>query len=257
MRWITLALSALILGGTLLSARPEPAVAQTPCVFTLGFRTLYEMIPQIAGPCIENEWHNAENGDGLQRTTRGLMVWRKIDNWTAFTDGHMTWINGPVGLQARLNTERFIWEPVAAPVPAPPPEPTTSGTASGGTSGGGTTSAPANAAPTISIDVDPDRVYAKEEFTVRLRAEDDNGLESVWWWATNTDDENLRDTRSVNCRGATPCGRSWDMRTDEEGEMTIHAMARDTNGQLSAEEVRTVRVREARPTPTPTPTKTS
>jgi hypothetical protein len=50
------------------------------------------------------------NGDGLQSTTRGLMVWRKSDNWTAFTDGFRTWINGPSGVQERLNTQRFPWE---------------------------------------------------------------------------------------------------------------------------------------------------
>lgn len=44
------------------------------------------------------------------------MVWRKADNWTAFTDGHRTWINGPNGLQQRLNIERFAWEPDYVPV---------------------------------------------------------------------------------------------------------------------------------------------
>ena len=38
------------------------------------------------------------------------MAWRKADNWTAFTDGYRTWINGPNGLVMRLNTERFVWE---------------------------------------------------------------------------------------------------------------------------------------------------
>jgi hypothetical protein len=42
-----------------------------------------------------------------------LLVWRKADNWTAFTDGYRTWLNGPQGLQQRLNTELFPWE--AAP----------------------------------------------------------------------------------------------------------------------------------------------
>ena len=36
-----------------------------------------------------------------------FLVWRKADNWTAFTDGYRTWINGPSGLQVRLNTEHF------------------------------------------------------------------------------------------------------------------------------------------------------
>jgi hypothetical protein len=82
---------------------------------------LKEHIPYIVGDCIENEWHNAENGDGLQRTTGGLLVWRKADNWTAFTDGATTWINGPYGLVSRRNHERFEWEgELSVPVPPPP-----------------------------------------------------------------------------------------------------------------------------------------
>ena len=87
-----------------------PVQAQAPCQFILGFATLRDLIgPQIVGDCLEDQ-HFAENGDALQRTTRGLMVWRKSDNWTAFTDGFRTWVNGPFGVQQRLNTERFPWE---------------------------------------------------------------------------------------------------------------------------------------------------
>jgi hypothetical protein len=78
--------------------------------FQLGFAALAALIPDIVGAPLENEWHNPATGDTLQRTTTGLMVWRKADNWTAFTDGHWTWVNGPHGLEQRLNTERFAWE---------------------------------------------------------------------------------------------------------------------------------------------------
>lgn len=78
--------------------------------YQLGFQTLASLIPDVVGQPLENEHHNAINGDGLQQTSKGLMVWRKADNWTAFTDGYMTWINGPFGLQSRLNTDRFDWE---------------------------------------------------------------------------------------------------------------------------------------------------
>src|SRR6185295_5840172 len=68
------------------------------------------------GDCVENEWHNAENGDGLQRTTHGLLVWRAADNWTAFTDGYTTWINGPNGIESRLNTGPLLsWEKPSPP----------------------------------------------------------------------------------------------------------------------------------------------
>jgi len=47
------------------------------------------------------------------------MVWRKADNWTAYTNGYMTWINGPNGIQSRLNTDRFDWEAATPAAPAP------------------------------------------------------------------------------------------------------------------------------------------
>lgn len=85
--------------------------------FVLGFATLSELLETELGRLVplNNERHNPENSDGLQDVRLpdgrlGLMVWRKSDNWTAFTDGYRTWINGPFGLQTRLNDERFAWE---------------------------------------------------------------------------------------------------------------------------------------------------
>ena len=62
------------------------------------------------GDCLENEQHDPETGMTLQTTTNGQLIWRKAANWTGFTDGERTWINGPEGLQQRLNSERFDWE---------------------------------------------------------------------------------------------------------------------------------------------------
>jgi hypothetical protein len=76
----------------------------------LGFKLLHDLIPTIVGNCLDNEQHNPTNGDALQYTTGGLLVWRKADNWTAFTDGYRTWVNGPHGLQERLNSQHFAWE---------------------------------------------------------------------------------------------------------------------------------------------------
>jgi hypothetical protein len=90
------------------AARPA---AQAGCGFVLGFARLRDLVgPQIVGACLEDERFNPANGNAEQRTTGGLLVWRKADNWTAFTDGHRTWVNGPSGLQQRLNSQRFPWE---------------------------------------------------------------------------------------------------------------------------------------------------
>ena len=89
-------------------------VSAEGCQFNFGFAIIQSMIPSTVGACRSDEQH-AANGDGLQQTTGpsgtgGLLVWRKLDNWTAFTDGYHTWINGPNGLRERLNSERFCWE---------------------------------------------------------------------------------------------------------------------------------------------------
>lgn len=103
------AMALVGLVSSILALTPGPILA-TGCVFQLGFATLHGMIPSIVGDCLADEHHNGINGDGLQETTNGLMVWRKSDNWTAFTNGYRTWINGPFGLESRLNSQRFLWE---------------------------------------------------------------------------------------------------------------------------------------------------
>ncbi len=102
-------LAVSLLVALLLALQPRP-VSPATCRFVLGFQTLHDHLTQIVGDCLEDEHHNPITGDTIQRTTRGLLVWRKADNWTAFTDGYRTWVMGPAGLQVRLNNERFRWE---------------------------------------------------------------------------------------------------------------------------------------------------
>jgi glucose/arabinose dehydrogenase len=102
------ALFSLALAG-LVPLQPAAYAQATGCQYVLGFLALHQLIPTVMGDCVDNEMP-APNGDSLQHTTNGLAVYRKADNWTAFTDGNRTWINGPSGLQQRLNTQRFSWE---------------------------------------------------------------------------------------------------------------------------------------------------
>ncbi len=88
--------------------KPVPVVS-SPFRFQLGFKALADQVPSVVGEPLESEQWGA-NGDSLQQTTTGLMVWRKSDNWTAFTNGSRSWINGPYGVQERSNGERFEWE---------------------------------------------------------------------------------------------------------------------------------------------------
>ncbi|GEM_PF-5578113 len=108
---VRLLLGLLVLASWLAGATPRQVQAQAiSCQFLLGFQALHNLDPDDAGDCLDNEAHDPVTGDALQHTTNGLMVWRRADNWTAFTDGYWTWINGPDGLAKRLNTQRFSWE---------------------------------------------------------------------------------------------------------------------------------------------------
>jgi hypothetical protein len=129
--------------------RPPPA----GCRFTHGFAEAKSAIPDVIGDCTENERTDATSGDTLQRTTRGLLVWRKADGLVAFTDGHRTWVRGPDGLvRVRSNEERFAWEAAPSGPNAPalrvvtpgPPVPTSAPAPA--TPGPGT---PAASTPTI------------------------------------------------------------------------------------------------------------
>ncbi|MHB8992987.1 MAG: hypothetical protein ACYC66_15300 [Chloroflexota bacterium] len=126
---------AVLLATATLLAIGGVALAQAGPEFRLGFKALADQVPAAVGEPLEDE-HGTTNGDVIQRTTRGLMVWRKADRWTTFTNGATTWLLGPFGLQSRSNGELFPWEqpsagtaPVALPVvelpaPAPAPAPT-------------------------------------------------------------------------------------------------------------------------------------
>ena len=86
------------------------------CHFTLGFAQLRAQLgPATVGGCLGDEAFDPGIGDAIQPTARGLLVWRKADGGTAFSDGHRTWVAGPYGLQQRLNGERFCWETGAVP----------------------------------------------------------------------------------------------------------------------------------------------
>ncbi len=110
---------SLIIAAVAILAISSVTLAQATPEFKLGFKALADQIPAVVGQPLENE-HWGANGDSLQQTTTGLMVWRKADNWTAFTNGSRTWVNLPDGVRERGNDERFpeeATEPQVAPVP--------------------------------------------------------------------------------------------------------------------------------------------
>lgn len=79
------------------------------CLYIRDFKRLHDLAPNLIGNCASRRIF-ASNGDVLQYSANGLIVKRKTDNWTAFTDGRVTWIDGPQGLVSRDNNYRFPWE---------------------------------------------------------------------------------------------------------------------------------------------------
>ncbi len=110
-------LAALIVAGVL-SLLTAPAAGAAQCDFVLGFADIKTLISlseggDRVGSCLENERFNPATGEATQRTAEGLLTWRKADNWTAFSDGQRTWVNGPYGLQARPAADLLAWERIA------------------------------------------------------------------------------------------------------------------------------------------------
>lgn len=191
---------------------PVPAQA-ADCQFVLGFAALHDMIPDVVGVCAVDEHHNPSNGDGLQETVMangatGLLVWRKADNWTAFTDGFWTWINGPFGLRKRLNTDCFEWEdgcthPGGPPAPPAPSNITVSFASVTGASPGGTASVTVHTAPntTCRIDYWGPLMHDRWENGALLPKQSDGNGVVAWSWVISGTTPPGNGTVAVNCGG--------------------------------------------------------
>jgi hypothetical protein len=210
-----------------LLSSPLPAQAAN-CEFVLGFAALDSLIPNVVGVCAVNEHHNPINGDGLQETimpngAQGLLVWRKADNWTAFTDGYHTWINGPRGLQERLNTQCFSWETCsqssgsstsgATPTPTPSTTSTTNGlsvafTTITGASPGGTATVSVQTSPNTLCSIDyfgPHSADRWEDGALAPKQSDANGNVS-WSWVISALTPTGTGTVDVSCGGTKVTG---------------------------------------------------
>ena len=112
------AAALLALAFTVVGAVGKVSADYPECQFVLGFSEMHALIPDAVGDCVGNENHDPRDGITRQATTGGMLLWRKASNWTGFTDGYHTWVNGPRGLQQRLSIERFNWEPASIAVGA-------------------------------------------------------------------------------------------------------------------------------------------
>lgn len=260
----------IVIGLLVAAANAVDVHGQDACSFVGGFARLRELVgADKIGNCLEDEHFNVENGNAEQRTTGGLLVWRKADNFTAFTDGGTTWVNGPEGLQKRPNNERFAWEtdPVTAPsttvastgpVASSPPAPTPTATsavarsaspapaaASAGTIAGGTTATtgavaaattPTTAATPTSAATPTKTATPTPAVTAKFTEKPDNaetGSDVRWEVSTNADDKGTC-TLTVAFKGQAEVGVGQQTVDDGKCEFPYNIPSTAKTGQAKA-----------------------
>jgi len=90
-------------------ASPLAAQSASTCSLLANFQPLRDAAPTEVGEC-RGDQLSEDNGDAIQATSKGLLMWRKAENWTGFIGPSRTIVLGPSGLERRANTERFGWE---------------------------------------------------------------------------------------------------------------------------------------------------
>ncbi len=124
--WLAWMARATVGLGIALAAGSAPREGGAACALlpeTAGL--VADLEPRVIGRCAAAPT-TSPNGDVTQTTTNGLVVIRRSDGRTAFTDGYRTWVDGSDGVQRRLNGERFDWEaakPGAVVTPIAPVRP--------------------------------------------------------------------------------------------------------------------------------------
>jgi len=165
------------------------------------------------------------------------------------------WLARPAELSSTNMTNAFAPD-LGGPGPAVPPPPS------------GPTSTPAptvsgDALPTVSIQVDDDRIDPGETMTFTIIARDDKGLDWIEWREVEDDANNdnddpdfdpvLRERHRFDCDNQVECAQVWRVSPTVAGDHVIEARARDNAGQMALVARNTVRIRQGAATPTNTP----
>ncbi|MCC6174494.1 MAG: hypothetical protein IT305_04245 [Chloroflexi bacterium] len=140
---------------------------------------------------------------------------------------------------------------LAPPAPAPASTPTP-------------TPAPDDLAPTVTLQVDDDRIETGQHIAVTVIGNDDKGLEWIEWEGTiveggdndnrSTGDPALDDRHRHDCDDEKQCAFVWQVTPTKAGSYTLRARGRDNNGQRSEWTTLDLRIRQGSTTPTPTKT---
>jgi hypothetical protein len=81
--------------------------------------------------------------------------------------------------------------------------------------------------PKVFISVTPEKVRVGETFRVLLKAEDDVGLQSMWWWGESTGIPELDKDHTARIFGKSAAS-TWRITATKEGTFTLAADARDS-----------------------------
>ena len=111
--------------------------------------------------------------------------------------------------------------------------------------------------PSVSIQVDDERIDQGDEVAITVIARDARGLDWIAWEGDDTDDAELDREHRFDCNGQTECASVWTVRATEPGTHTLNASAMTVDDVRSELMPLTLRVREASATPAPTAVPTS
>ena len=192
-------------------------------------------------------------GEGLPTDLAEQMVGTRFyHQWAPNAE---RWLARPAELPNSDLTLAFV--PELPGFAAPPAAP------GGGTPAATPTPTPNVGAPSVTVQLDDDRIDPGQNVSITVIGRDDQGIDWIEWRGRLADDNDnddgdvdpvLRERQRFDCDERTECANVWTVAPTQPGDYVIVGRANDTDNQRTESTVE-LRVREG-PTPTPTPTAT-
>jgi hypothetical protein len=205
---------------------------------------------------LANWFKTVITGDGLPSDLAEQMAGTPFIR--QYSPGSPNGLARPGELSSTNMTNAFTPD-LGGPGPVVPPPPT-------GPTNTPVPTVPGDALPTISINLDDDRIDPGESVTFTLIGRDDKGVDWIEWReveddATNDNDDPdfdpvLRERHRFDCDNQLECAQVWTVAPTVPGDHVIEARARDNAEQMAVVAQVTIRVRQGEATATPTATST-
>jgi hypothetical protein len=240
---------------------PTSRPAADPSNGSFIYQRFQKSIMHYQGSCrcterilLANWFKTVITGDGLPGDLAEQMAGTSFIR--QYSPGSPNSLARPSELTSTNMTDAFTPD-LGGPGPVTPPPPPS------GPTNTPVPTVPGDALPTVSIQIDDDRVDPNDTFTVRVLARDDKGVDWIEWREVEDDANNdnddpdfdpiLRERHRFDCDGGLECFQIWEVSATVPGDHILEARARDTAEQMSVVAQVTVRVRQGEPTPTSTP----